>query len=87
MQGALPDVQRVDDYRWRIPRQGVMRVDGMIYANDKLDQKTYVDWSRGGYASFSAPPWAEKGLLGATIHCLVHAGAAIEKLEVIWEVP
>jgi hypothetical protein len=58
-----------------------------LYANDKVDQETYVDWSRGGYAFFSAPPYAEKGLLGATIHCLVHSGAAIEKLEVIWEVP
>jgi tRNA-splicing ligase RtcB (3'-phosphate/5'-hydroxy nucleic acid ligase) len=27
------DVERIDDYRWRIPRQGGMRVDGIVYAD------------------------------------------------------
>ncbi|MFW5952258.1 MAG: RtcB family protein [Gemmatimonadota bacterium] len=28
--------ERLDDYRWRIPRQGGMRVDGLIFADDAL---------------------------------------------------
>ena len=33
---AVPKLQRIDDYRWRIPRQGKMRVDGLIFASDAL---------------------------------------------------
>ena len=35
---SLPPVrvERIDDFRWRIPRQGAMRVDGLVYADDAL---------------------------------------------------
>jgi tRNA-splicing ligase RtcB len=29
-------VERIDEYRWRVPRTGGMRVDGLIYADDVL---------------------------------------------------
>jgi tRNA-splicing ligase RtcB len=29
-------LEQVDDVRWRLPRQGAMRVDGMVYADRKL---------------------------------------------------
>jgi tRNA-splicing ligase RtcB (3'-phosphate/5'-hydroxy nucleic acid ligase) len=29
-------LRRVDEYRWEIPREGAMRVPGIIYASDKL---------------------------------------------------
>src|SRR5512143_2823104 len=29
-------IQKIDDYRWRIPREGKMRTDGMIYADERL---------------------------------------------------
>jgi tRNA-splicing ligase RtcB len=29
-------VERIDECRWRLPRQGKMRVDGMIYASEEL---------------------------------------------------
>ena len=29
-------VQKIDDYRWRIPREGKMRTDGIIYADDRI---------------------------------------------------
>jgi len=29
-------LQQVDSYRWRIPREGKMRVDGLIYADEAL---------------------------------------------------
>jgi tRNA-splicing ligase RtcB len=32
----VPRLERIDEYRWRIPRQGGMRVDGLIFADDTL---------------------------------------------------
>ncbi len=29
-------VQKLDEWRWRIPREGKMRVEGMIYADEKM---------------------------------------------------
>ncbi len=29
-------LERIDDFRWRIPRHGQMRVDGLVYADDRL---------------------------------------------------
>jgi tRNA-splicing ligase RtcB len=29
-------VERIDDYRWRIPRRGGMRVDGIVYADARM---------------------------------------------------
>ena len=30
------ELERVDAYRWRIPRQGKMRVDGLVFADEQL---------------------------------------------------
>jgi tRNA-splicing ligase RtcB len=30
------DVERIDEYRWRIPRRGGMRVDGIVYADARM---------------------------------------------------
>jgi tRNA-splicing ligase RtcB (3'-phosphate/5'-hydroxy nucleic acid ligase) len=35
-EGTHLELKRLDDYRWLIPRQGRMRVDGIIYADDTL---------------------------------------------------
>ncbi len=32
----MPRVERIDDYRWRVPRQGGMRTDGLIFADEAL---------------------------------------------------
>ncbi len=29
-------VQKIDDWRWRIPREGSMRTEGLIYADEKM---------------------------------------------------
>jgi len=29
-------VERIDDYRWRIPREGKMRTDGIVYAEESM---------------------------------------------------
>jgi tRNA-splicing ligase RtcB len=29
-------IQKVDEWRWRIPREGKMRTEGLVYADEKL---------------------------------------------------
>jgi tRNA-splicing ligase RtcB len=29
-------IEAIDDYRWRIPRHGGMRVDGIVYADARM---------------------------------------------------
>ena len=29
-------IQQVDDYRWRIPREGRMQVEGIVWADERL---------------------------------------------------
>jgi len=29
-------LEKIDEYRWRIPREGRMRTDGMVYADERL---------------------------------------------------
>lgn len=29
-------IQKIDDYRWRIPREGKMRTDGIVYADERM---------------------------------------------------
>ena len=31
-----PGIERIDDYRWRVPKRGRMRVPGLIYAEEAL---------------------------------------------------
>ena len=38
-----PRVERIDAYRWRIPRQGTMRVDGIVFANERLIEELRED--------------------------------------------
>jgi tRNA-splicing ligase RtcB len=32
----MPRVEKIDQYRWRIPRQGGMRVDGIVFASARM---------------------------------------------------
>jgi tRNA-splicing ligase RtcB len=29
-------LQQVDEFRWRVPREGRMRVEGLVYADERL---------------------------------------------------
>jgi len=29
-------LQKIDDYRWKIPREGKMRTDGIVYTDEKM---------------------------------------------------
>jgi tRNA-splicing ligase RtcB len=33
---ALLPLEQLDDLRWRIPRHGGMRVDGLVYASERM---------------------------------------------------
>ena len=38
-------IQKIDDYRWRIPREGKMRVDGIVYADEHMLEEIQKDES------------------------------------------
>jgi len=40
-----PDIHRIDEYRWELPRQGGMRVPGVIYADETLMKSIMQDKS------------------------------------------
>jgi tRNA-splicing ligase RtcB (3'-phosphate/5'-hydroxy nucleic acid ligase) len=50
-------IEKIDDYRWRIPREGRMRTEGIIYTDDRmlndirkdqsLTQVAHVAWLPG----------------------------------------
>ena len=61
----LPEVrfEPVDDVRWRIPRQGPMRVDGIIYADARGMESIRTDQSPQQVANVACLP----GIVGASI--------------------
>ncbi len=38
-------IEKIDEYRWRIPREGNMRVDGIVYANETMMEEIQKDES------------------------------------------
>jgi tRNA-splicing ligase RtcB len=53
-------LQRLDDYRWKVPREGKMRVPGLIYASDELARDIRNDKSVEQVANVAHLP----GILG-----------------------
>jgi tRNA-splicing ligase RtcB len=51
---------KVDPYRWRIPREGKMRVDGLIYASEALLKDTHADESLKQVAHVAYLPGIQK---------------------------
>ncbi|MDH3254953.1 MAG: RtcB family protein, partial [Acidobacteriota bacterium] len=39
----MPSVERIDEFRWRIPREGGMRVDGLVFASERMMQELEGD--------------------------------------------
>lgn len=39
------DIKKLDAYRWRISKQGRMRVEGLVYADEKMMQDIRKDQS------------------------------------------
>ena len=63
-------VQRIDDYRWRIPRTGEMRVDGLVFASaammrDLQEDRVCNRWPMSPIC---------QALLGTRLPCLISTG-------------
>jgi tRNA-splicing ligase RtcB len=58
-----PQLERIDAYRWRIPRQGKMRVEGIIYADDALVGSIRADEAVQQVANVATLP----GIVGRSI--------------------
>ena len=56
-------VERVDEYRWRIPRSGPMRTDGRVYADEQLFEQIRQDQSLEQVANVACLP----GIVGASL--------------------
>jgi tRNA-splicing ligase RtcB len=60
---VAPQLERIDAYRWRIPRQGKMRVEGIIYADDALVGSIRADEAVQQVANVATLP----GIVGRSI--------------------
>lgn len=49
-------IEKVDDWRWRIPRKGNMRVEGMVYADSSMIEDIRKDQSLQQVANVAALP-------------------------------
>jgi tRNA-splicing ligase RtcB len=56
-------LEQIDDYRWRIPREGKMRVDGIVYADTALMNDIRQDESLTQVANVAHLP----GIVGASL--------------------
>jgi tRNA-splicing ligase RtcB len=57
------DVERIDEYRWRIPRRGGMRVDGIVYADARMMAALRGDESLQQVCNVAHLP----GIIGASL--------------------
>jgi tRNA-splicing ligase RtcB (3'-phosphate/5'-hydroxy nucleic acid ligase) len=57
------DVERIDEYRWRIPKSGGMRVDGIVYAEAAMMDDIRSDPSLQQVANVAHLP----GIVGASL--------------------
>ena len=56
-------LQRIDDYRWRLPRTGGMRVEGIVFANAEMASSLENDPSLQQVANVAHLP----GIVGASL--------------------
>jgi tRNA-splicing ligase RtcB len=56
-------LEKIDDFRWRIPREGKMRVPGLIYADEAMVHDLQNDRSPEQVANVAHLP----GILGYSI--------------------
>ena len=57
------NIERVDDFRWRIPRQGGMRVDGLVFASERMIDDIRADASLEQVRNVAHLP----GIVGAAL--------------------
>lgn len=56
-------VQKIDNWRWRIPRQGRMRAEGLIYADEAMMQDIRKDQSLNQVSNVATLP----GIVGKSL--------------------
>ena len=56
-------IQQIDAYRWRIPREGGMRVDGLVFADERMMADLRDDQSLQQVMNVAHLP----GILGASL--------------------
>jgi tRNA-splicing ligase RtcB len=56
-------IQQIDAYRWRIPREGGMRVDGIVFADERMMADLRDDQSLQQVMNVAHLP----GILGASL--------------------
>jgi tRNA-splicing ligase RtcB len=56
-------IQQIDAYRWRIPREGGMRVDGLVFADERMMADLRDDQSLQQVVNVAHLP----GILGASL--------------------
>jgi tRNA-splicing ligase RtcB len=59
----MATVERIDEYRWKIPRQGGMRVDGLVFASEEMMRDLEGDPCLEQVANVAHLP----GILGASL--------------------
>jgi tRNA-splicing ligase RtcB (3'-phosphate/5'-hydroxy nucleic acid ligase) len=52
-------LEKIDNYRWRIPREGKMRTDGIIYTDDRMLDDIRKDQSLAQVANVAWLPGIE----------------------------
>jgi tRNA-splicing ligase RtcB (3'-phosphate/5'-hydroxy nucleic acid ligase) len=56
-------IEKVDEWRWRIPREGKMRAEGLVYADEKMMQDIRKDQSLVQVMNVAALP----GIVGKSM--------------------
>ena len=56
-------IERVDEYRWRIPRHGKMQVDGLVFASESMMRELRDDPSLQQVVNVAHLP----GIVGASL--------------------
>lgn len=56
-------VQKIDEWRWRIPREGKMRAEGLVYADEKMMKDIQKDQSLLQVANVATLP----GIVGKSM--------------------
>jgi tRNA-splicing ligase RtcB len=59
----MPEIERIDDVRWRIPRTGRMRVPGLVFASSRMMDDIRGDQSLQQVANVAELP----GIVRASI--------------------
>jgi tRNA-splicing ligase RtcB len=56
-------IEKIDDWRWRIPREGKMRTEGLVYADEKMMKDIRNDQSLSQVVNVATLP----GIVGKSM--------------------